>query len=377
LADSIENFELGFGRHAPYGLRASVDGGAVTGAEVEIGYAHRGLEKRLERTAWLDCVDVAQSISCRSPFHCALGMCLALEDLAGIEVPRRAVLLRAIASEAWRVGDHAQCAAECMDATGVQAWSRALMSVRDSMRVAVDCALCVGGLKRDAGAGGLDRLRQSAARARIILERAKRFVDGDLMLRARACGLGTISKESALTWGITGPTLRAGGADMDLRRDRPYLAYDELAWNVPTGSRGDALDRIDVRLLEAIESTHIVERAMACLEPGPVSSSDRRFMLPPKHEVYGGVDGSIRHFKISVDGIRMPARQLYRAVESAGGELGFLLVSTGGPTPHRLRVRSPSLAACQIVPKVLEGIDVEDVPLVLASLGIAGDEMDR
>lgn len=386
LADTMEVIEVGNSVYAPYGLSLSVDAGTVAGAEVEIGFGHRGLERRLERTGWRDTAFAAGQINCLSPFHCSLGACLAVEELLAVEVPRRAVLLRIVGGEAWRICDHAMCVARCMDAAGATQLAQALVSARRAVVGAIDAALggdrnasrlCVCGFARDVEASELLRLERSSKDARQALESAMRFVEKDMLVRGRACGLGTVSHESALTWGITGPILRAAGGDSDIRREAPYLAYGELDWTVVTGFAGDALDRITVRLLEAVESSRMVCQAISLMEPGPVAAGDRALMPPSQHEVYGSIDGSIRHFKIMVDGVRAPSQEIYRAVESDGGELGFALASTGGTAPHRMRVRSPSLAACQLVPRMVEGMDLEDVPLALASLGIAAGEMDR
>jgi NADH:ubiquinone oxidoreductase subunit D len=213
----------------------------------------------------------------------------------------------------------------------------------------------------------VDKLRGSFYKNRIFLDRVE--------------GVGVISKEDALSYGITGPMARASGVEYDLRKFKPYLIYGELDFDVPTYSEGDCLARYKVRLDEMDQSIHLVRQAMKLLEPGPISAQDQKHALPDKLSTYTDMESLIHHFKMVMPGpdhgINPPVTDLYSATESPNGELGWHLVSDGGSNPWRVRVRPPSFINYPIFGKLMEGAMLADVVAMLASFNVIAGELDR
>jgi NADH:ubiquinone oxidoreductase subunit D len=193
----------------------------------------------------------------------------------------------------------------------------------------------------------------------------------------RTRGVGTLTKEQALDFGVTGPCLRASGVDFDLRRDRPYYTYPELDFDVAIGTNGDVYDRYLVRLEEMRQSMKILKQCVKKLPKGPLWVEDRRVYIPRKQDVYTKMEVLIHHFKIFMEGIDVPAGEAYNAVESPNGELGFYVVSRGGPKAWRIKIKSPSLMHFQSFETSIKGAKIPDAIAVLGSLNIIAGELDR
>jgi len=176
---------------------------------------------------------------------------------------------------------------------------------------------------------------------------------------------------------VTGPLLRASGVPYDVRKAEPYLVYDRFDWTVPTGSSGDNYDRFNVRLAEIEQSMHIVDQALRQLPDGPIMATDPRFVLPPKHEVYGSIEGLMNHFKLVIEGQKVPAGEVYVATEGGNGELGFYLVSDGSGRPYRVRVRPPCFYAMGALGQMLTGAMIADVITTFGQVNMIGGECDR
>ncbi len=193
----------------------------------------------------------------------------------------------------------------------------------------------------------------------------------------RTQGIGCISGESAISRGFTGPCLRAAGVAYDVRRAHPYYHYDELDWDIPLGHRGDTYDRIFVRMEEMKQSASMVEQILAKMPSGSISVEDPHYTLPPKHEVYGSIEGMIKHFELLMEGFKVPAGEVYSYTEAANGELGFYIVSDGGEKPYRIKVRPPCFPIYQALPYLIRGHMIADVVAILGSLNIIAGELDR
>ena len=193
----------------------------------------------------------------------------------------------------------------------------------------------------------------------------------------RTVGVGVWSKEKALSWGWTGPCLRASGVPHDLRKAAPYYHYDEFDFDIPIGEHGDAYDRIMVRVEEAHQSARIIRQALKKLPDGPVSVSDPRISLPPKKAVYTSMEALINHFMLVFEGMRAPAGEVYSYTEAANGELGFYIVSDGGPVPYRIHARGPCFMMWNSFAKMCEGLMGPDAVAVFGGLNIIAGECER
>jgi len=191
--------------------------------------------------------------------------------------------------------------------------------------------------------------------------------------------VGVINTADAINYGITGPMLRSTGAPRDLRKDTPYLAYAELDFEVPVGIKGDNYDRYFVRMREMDESVHMIRQLVDLLArtPGPINVDDRRCSFPEKEHVYTEIESLINHFKLVMDGPKVPAGEVYLAHEGANGELGFYIVSTGGGVPYKVHVRSPSFVAMGMASRMLDGYQLADLIPTFGSINMIGGECDR
>jgi NADH-quinone oxidoreductase subunit D len=197
------------------------------------------------------------------------------------------------------------------------------------------------------------------------------------IFRDRTDGVGVISKERALAYGWTGPALRSTGVAYDIRKDHPYLTYDRFEFEVPVGSQGDNFDRFLVRIEEIRQSIRILEQALDQIAPGPVVLDDPRIILPPKPEVYNTIEGMIGHFKLIVDGVRVPPGEVYSYTEAGNGELGFYIVSDGTGRPYKCRVRPPCFVIVSALGELITGANIADIVPTFDLLNMIGGECDR
>jgi NADH-quinone oxidoreductase subunit D len=235
----------------------------------------------------------------------------------------------------------------------------------------------IGGLARDLPDGWLERLEEILQFTERYLERIHGLLDRNRIFIERTRDVAAMTPEHALNWGYTGPVLRSTGLAMDLRKDAPYLAYPELDFEVPVGIKGDNYDRYYVRMREIDESIAMVRQCVRQLPGGPVTIKDPRIVLPEKPLVYGQIESLIHHFKLVIDGIRVPAGEVYVCHEAPNGELGFYLVSDGSGRPYKLHVRAPSFVHMGGMHTLLEGHLVSDIVPTFGSMNMVGGECDR
>ncbi len=374
--------------HATLRLVAELDGETILSLDPQFGYLHRCFEKESEHATWTQVVSYTDRLNYVSPLMNNVGYALAVEKLLGIEAPERCQYIRVIVSEFSRIIDHMVCVGTNMVDLGALTnfwyfWKpreevyRKLIEPLTGTRLTTAYTR-VGGLVADLPEGWTDTaravIRDSILPAirdvNALLTRNRIFIE-------RTMGVGPISKEDAVALGFTGPCLRAAGVPLDLRKDHPYLVYDRFDFDVPVGEQGDTCDRYMVRMEEMRQSVRILEQALDRLPDGPVSVSDPRFVLPPKQEVYGNIEALMNHFKIVMEGIQVPPGEVYSATEAANGELGFYLVSKGGGSPYRIKVRPPCLNLFQGMRKLCEGQMIADLIAVLGSVNIIAGELDR
>jgi NADH-quinone oxidoreductase subunit D len=210
-----------------------------------------------------------------------------------------------------------------------------------------------------------------------VLVEVSKLLDRNRIFRDRLDGIGVITQQDCLQYGITGPVARSTGLAYDVRKDAPYLVYDRFDFDVPVGSVGDNFDRYAVRVEEIKQSMRILEQALDQIPPGPVIVNDPRLVLPEKTETYNSIEAMIAHFKIIMDGIHVPPGEVYSYTEAGNGELGFYLVSDGTGRPWKCRVRPPCFAATSILPRLLKGLFIADIVPTFGLINMIGGECDR
>src|SRR5512136_306173 len=324
--------------HGTVQIIAELDGERVLRTDIHPGYLHRGFEKECETHTWHNLIPYVDRLNYVSALINNFAYVEAVEKMMGIEITRRAVVLRTLLSEYSRLCDHITCIAAGLMELGAMTAFLYLVMIRDYMyehladltgaRVTYTYGR-IGGLARDLPDGWLTRLAGILDKYEDFVGRVHGLVDRNRIFIDRMRDVGVISTADAINWGYTGPILRSTGVPRDLRKDTPYLAYAELDFEVPVGIKGDNYDRYYVRMREMDESVHMIRQCVDMLPGGPVDVDDRRCTFPPKALVYREIESLINHFKLVMEGPRVPAGEIYVAHEGANGELGFYLVSTG------------------------------------------------
>jgi NADH-quinone oxidoreductase subunit C/D len=363
-----------------------LDGETVVYCIPEIGYLHRGFEKDAEIHDYNGIVPYTDRLCYTSAILNNVAFVKTVEKLLGIEVTERCQYVRVIMMELMRIMDHLVCNGANLVDLGALTNYWYLFNLREKIYNVIEAqtgARLTNSYTRVGGAWA-DVTDDFVPSVRYVLEQIPRHVNDTLKLVARnrifldrTVGVGAISPEEAISFGYTGPCLRAAGVDWDLRKVRPCYHYDEFDFDIPVGERGDVYDRIMVRFEEITQSARIVEQAIESLPDGPINISDRRFILPPKEEVYGNIEGMVAHFNLVMHGIKTPVADVYDSIEAANGELGFYIVSDGTGIPYKCHVRPPCFYVYSSFPTLLEGHMMADVPAILASLNIIAGELDR
>jgi NADH-quinone oxidoreductase subunit D len=372
--------------HGTIQVIAVLDGEKVRRVDVHCGYLHRGFEKECESHTWHNLIPYVTRLNYCSPLINDFAYCAAVESLMGIEITPRCRYLRTLLSEYSRIADHLTCVAASLMELGAMTAFLYMVTIRDFMyehlahltgaRVTHSYGR-IGGLARDLPEGWLARLEEIFVKYDEFTGRIHGLLDRNRIFIDRTRNVGVISAADAINWGFTGPILRSTGAPRDLRKDMPYLAYDELDFEVPVGINGDNYDRYYVRMREMDESVHMIRQLVDKLEPGPICVDDRRCTFPDKHRVYTEIESLINHFKLVMDGPVVPAGETYVAHEAPNGELGFYLVSTGSGTPHKVKVRAPSFVHMGGLHRLLEGYQLADIIPTFGSMNMIGGECDR
>jgi NADH-quinone oxidoreductase subunit D len=372
--------------HGTIKFNLRLDGETIVECDVEIGYLHRGFEKMCEQGTWTQVFPYTDRLNYASPLINNVAFALAAEKLAGIEAPQRAQWLRMILAEISRVCDHLTCLG--MGSVELGAFSAGfymneareylydLVEAVTGARVTVSWCR-IGGVSNDLPTRFDEAMRSAFEKVRAVVRDCDKLLSRNRIFIDRMSGVGIMSQEDAVAYGLTGPLLRATGVSYDVRKHCPYLYYDQVEFEVPVGTRGDNYDRFRVRLLEMEQSLRIAEQAIQRISPGPVRLNDPRFVLPPKRDVYNSIEGLMNHFKIVMEGIKIPAGETYFAVEGGNGELGFYLVSDGSGRPYRVRVRPPSFYGMAGLGDMLRGHMVADIITTFGQVNMIGGECDH
>ena len=364
----------------------ALDGETIVASVEEIGYLHRGFEKMVERGTWQQVVPYTDRLNYCSAIMNNIAFCRAVENMFQVEIPERCKVLRVIVNELSRINDHFVCvAAAFQDLGGTTPFMYAfnpreeIMCIWEKLTGArlTNSFARIGGLYRDSYEGfeqdvlaALNSTEKALKDLHACLDRNRIFLD-------RTVGIGKISAEKAISYGWTGPCLRASGVASDLRKDEPYYDYETYDWEVVVGTQGDCNDRLQVRLAEIEESVKIVRQALKRLTPGPVDLVDPRIRVPAHKLAYQDMEGLIGRFKSVYEGIRVPEGEYYCGSECANGELGFTIISDGSGHPYRIKVRPPCLTQFAAFHELVEGGLLADSMAVLSGLNIIAGELDR
>ena len=376
--------------HGTVQIIAELDGERVLRTDVHCGYLHRGFEKECEDHTWHNLIPYVDRLNYVSALINDFAYCDGVEQLMGVQITPRCRYLRTLLSEYSRLVDHLTCIAAGLMEMGAMTAFLYLVMVRDFMyehlaaltgaRVTYSYGR-IGGLAHDLPEGWLDRLEEIMVQYEDFIARVHGLVDRNRIFIDRLRNVGVISTADALNLGCTGVILRSTGVPRDLRKDTPYLAYAELDFDVPVGIKGDNYDRYFVRMREMDESVYMMRQLKALLlrpeNAGPINVDDRRCSFPPKSLVYTEIESLINHFKLVIDGPKVPAGEVYCAHESPNGELGFYMVSTGGGVPHKVHCRSPSFVHMGAAHLMLNGGQLADIVPTFGSINMIGGECDR
>ncbi|MCC7140705.1 MAG: NADH dehydrogenase (quinone) subunit D [Candidatus Eisenbacteria bacterium] len=363
-----------------------LDGETILHAVPEIGYLHRGFEKSAETHEYNQVIPYTDRLNYCSALSNNVGYAKAVEQLCGIEVPERCQYIRVILCELNRIMDHLVGNGANIVDLGALTNFWYLFNLREKIYTVIEGLTGARLTNSYTRIGGLwaDATDEFLAQTRAVLKEVPRHVGDTLKLVARnrifidrCVGVGKISVDDAISFGMTGPCLRATGLEYDLRKNAPYYVYDRFKFEVPTGHQGDTYDRIMVRFEECLQSVKIIEQALDQMPKGPFRADHPLAVMPEKKDTYGSIEGLVNHFKVVMHGISPPKGEVYDCTESPNGELGFYVVSDGTMRPYKCKVRPPCFYTYAAFPQMAEGGLIADAVAVLGSINIIAGELDR
>ena len=373
--------------HGTFRIVAMVDGEQIVASAIEIGYLHRCMEKMSETHTWQQVIPYTDRLNYCSSFINNVGYCRTVEQLLGVEVPPKAVWARTILSEFSRIMDHVvangSTLVDCGALTNFWYFYQCREEIYGLLESVCGARLTVsacriGGLLADLPPDFESRCRRLLETIPPLITDVETLIDKNRIFLDRAVGVAAISGEEAVNWSFTGPCLRASGVGYDVRKAHPYDLYDTVEWEVPVLGGGDVYDRYRVRMLEIRQSLAIIRQLLDRGMPaGPFVVDDPHVALPSKEACYNQMESMIYHFKLIMDGIRVPPGENYGFVEGANGELGFYCVSDGSGKPYRVRVRPPCFPIFSAFPTMIRGASVSDVVATLGGLNVIAGELER
>lgn len=386
--NELTTLNLGPTHPATHGIFQNVltmDGEKIVAGEQTVGYIHRAFEKIAERRPFYQITTLTDRMNyCSSPIN-NMGWHMTVEKLLSIEVPKRAQYIRVIMMELARIADHIVCNGILGVDTGAFTGFLYLYEKREDIYEIYE-EVCgarlttnmgrVGGMERDLSTTAIRKINDFLKTFPPVLKEFERLFNRNRIFMDRTIGVGGISAERAMSYGFTGPNLRAAGVDYDVRVMSPYSSYEDFEFDIPVGQHGDTYDRYMVRNEEMWQSLRIIEQAMKNLPEGPYYADAPEYYLPPKKEVYRSMEALIYHFKIVMGEIEAPVGEVYHAVEGGNGELGFYLISDGGRTPYRLHFRRPCFIYYQAYPEMCVGSTISDAIVTMSSLNVIAGELD-
>lgn len=372
--------------HGVLRMILELDGEIITKAEPDVGYLHRGDEKIAENMHYNQFVPYTDRLDYLAPLANNVAYALAVEKLMGWEVPERGRAIRVICCELARISAHLLGVG--VFAMDVGAMTVFLYTFTEREKIYNLCEQLtgarfttsytrVGGQVRDLPDGFVSAVTKFLDEVEPVIDETDKLLSRNAIFIARTQGVGTISKQDAIGFGLTGPNLRGSGVEHDLRKSQPYLDYQKYDFDIPIGTSGDCYDRYLVRMEEMRQSVRILRQVLKSLPGGPINVADAKGLLPNKERVLMKMEELIHHFIIATQGIDAPAGEVYFGAENPKGELGFYIHSKGGGVPYRLKIRSPSFLNLSVLSKIMPGHMLSDIPSVLGSLDFVMGECDR
>lgn len=372
--------------HGTLRVMCRVNGETIEDAKCEIGYLHRAIEKLGEDKTYHQWIVYTDRLNYCSALNNNIAYCMAVENLLQLTATERCQWVRVICMELSRIIDHVICVAiNALDMGAMTVfwlfyhWREEAYTMIESacgMRLTTSYAR-IGGMSHDLPPDFIPRLKKFLAEFPAAIDEIETLLTANRIWIDRTKGVGAVSAADAIRYSMTGPCLRASGVDIDLRRDRPYLVYPELKFDVVVASNGDVYDRYLVRMEEMRQSVKILQQCVERLPNGPIWVEDRRVRIPDKIDVYTKMEVLIHHFKIFMEGIDVPSGEAFSCVEGPNGELGFYIVSRGGPKAWRMRIKSPSFLLFQGFEQQIVGAKIPDAVSILGSVNIIAGELDR
>jgi NADH-quinone oxidoreductase subunit D len=363
-----------------------LDGEVITDLRADIGYLHRGDEKIAENMTYTQFIPYTDRLDYLSPLANNVAYAYAVEKLLGVEVPPRCQCIRVICSELARISSHLLGIGAMSIDLGAMSVFLYTFTEREKIYNLCECLsgarfttsyTRIGGLAHDMPAEFAPMLRAFLDEVPAAIDETDKLLSRNKIFLARTRDIGVLSRAEAIDLGLTGPVLRASGVDWDIRKAHPYSGYEQYDFEVPVGAVGDCYDRYLVRMEEMRQSARILRQAIDKLPDGPVNVDDPKIVLPEKKAVLTRMEELIHQFIHVTAGINAPPGEIYFSAENPKGELGFYIVSKGGGTPHRLKIRGPSFVNLQALRKLSVGHMVSDLISILGSLDFVMGECDR
>ncbi|SDP56968.1 NADH-quinone oxidoreductase subunit D [Desulforhopalus singaporensis] len=372
--------------HGAIRILTALDGETILANVNEIGYLHRGFEKTAEQRTYNQIVPLTDRLNYCSSMINNIAYVKAVESWLGIQITERAQFMRVVLTEFYRILDHLVClAAALVDMGGLTNYwylynekeaAYDFISRLTGARLTSSFTR-IGGMYRDFYDGWKEDLERQLVDIEKGFGDALKLVQTNRIVHDRTQGVCVLPAETALSYGLTGPTLRASGVAYDMRKDAPYYNYEAFDFDVPIGTKGDVYDRFMIRFEEMVQSVRILRQVMKMIPEGPVNIKDSQVVLPEKAQVYNNIEGLANHFKLIFEGVKTPPGEWYDSFEAANGELGFHFVSDGSGRPYKLKVRPPCFYVMGAFHKMVEGNMIADAIINLSCINIIGGELDR
>lgn len=363
-----------------------LDGEKVIGAMPELGYLHRGYEKMAEEMSFIEYIPHTDRLDYTSTMCNNVAYVLAVEKLLGVEIPKRAQYIRMLVAELSRIAGHLVAIgtfALDLGAVTMVEWTfrerEYIQSIFDEIAGArfTTSYTRIGGVAADVSDTAVAMIKKFLEGFYPALDEMAKLLHGNRIFIERLEGIGILPKETAIAYGVTGPSLRASGVEYDIRRAKPYLQYNEIDFKVPTYTEGDCLARYYIRGDEVRESAKIITQILDKMPKGEILANDPKKVLPKKAEIYSRMEELIHDFMIINYGVNPPVGDIYFSAENPKGELGFYIVSNGTGHPWKMKIRSPSFCNLQVLPLLCKGHMVSDIVAIIGSLDPVMGEADK
>jgi NADH-quinone oxidoreductase subunit D len=364
-----------------------LDGEIVVKARPVIGYLHTGIEKNMEAKTYSQAITMTDRIDYLAPLSNNLCYCLAVEKILGLEIPKRAQYIRVLLTEMTRIASHlVWLGTHAIDLGAMSVFLYTFREREEIMKIfeyvsgqrMMTSYFRIGGLALEPPPNWLDDVRRVVDSLPAHIDEYENLLTNNRIWLGRTKGVGIISAEDAIAMGASGPMLRGSGVAYDVRKAFPYSSYDEFDFNIQTQTAGDCFARYQVRVAEIRESLKIVRQAIEMVPAeGPIIAVAPGIVPPSREEMKASIEGLIYHFKIFTEGFAPPPGEVYQAIESPRGELGFFVASDGSSNPYRVKVRAPSFINLQTLPRLCEGRLIADVVACIGTTDIVLGEVDR